>query len=230
MSNKLYTIGHSNHDIDTFITLLKQHGVTALADVRSTPYSRYISHFCQRPLKGALQKAGIHYVFLGRELGARPDDERCYVDGKALYERIAATDAFSNGIERIISGIQKFDVALMCAEKDPLICHRAVLVCQHLKPFSLDINHICHNGDLETHQHLEERLLKANGLADALNQTIEEPEPAQLSVFDSSTSTPLSDSSVATLKPLSLAEAIQKAYARQGNRIAYVERNHDSAH
>lgn len=230
MSNKLYTIGHSNHDIDAFIALLRQHGVTALADVRSTPYSRYMPHFCQKPLKGALQKAGIRYVFLGHELGARPDDESCYVDGKALYERIAATDAFAQGIERVISGSQKFDVALMCAEKDPLTCHRAVLVCQHLKPLSLDINHIWHDGELETHQHLEERLLRANGLADALNQPIQESESAQLSLFDSSTSNSMSDRSVAVLKPLSLAEAIQEAYIRQGDRIAYVERNHDSTH
>lgn len=93
MTHTLYTIGHSNHDIDTFIALLKQHGVTALADVRSAPYSRYLPHFCQKPLKACLEKAGIQYVFLGKKLGARPDDETCYVEGKALYEKIAATEA-----------------------------------------------------------------------------------------------------------------------------------------
>jgi uncharacterized protein (DUF488 family) len=181
-------------------------------------------------LKAALQRAGIRYVFLGRELGARPDDESCYVDGKALYERIAATDAFTKGIERVISGSHKFDVALMCAEKDPLTCHRAVLVCQHLKLYYPDISHIWHDGELETHQHLEERLLRANGLADALDQRTETSESAQLSLFDSSSSHSISDRSVAVLKPLSLAESIQEAYIRQGDRIAYVERNHDSAH
>jgi len=228
MSNKLYTIGHSNHDIDTFIALLKQHGVTALADVRSTPYSRYLTHFCQKPLKAALEKAGIRYVFLGQELGARPDDESCYVDGKALYERIAATEAFSRGLERVVTGSQKFDISLMCAEKDPLTCHRAILVCQHLKPYSLAINHIWNDGQLETHAHLEERLLQAHGLAYVLNKPAEESETAQLSLFDSNASFATSSPAVVMPKPLSLAEAIQEAYTRQGDRIAYIEHSHDS--
>jgi uncharacterized protein (DUF488 family) len=230
MSNKLYTIGHSNHDIDTFITLLKQHGVTALADVRSTPYSRYMPHFCQKPLKAALEKAGIRYVFLGRELGARPDDESCYVEGKALYERIAATDSFARGLDRVATGSQKFDVALMCAEKDPLTCHRAVLVCQHIKQFPLEINHILSHGDLEPHFHLEERMLKLNGLADALDRASEPLGQAQLTLFGDSTDTSPSDAPIALLDNHSLEGDIQEAYKRQGDRIAYVEKNHDSTH
>lgn len=230
MSNKLYTIGHSNHDIDTFITLLKQHGVTALADVRSTPYSRYMPHFCQKPLKAALENAGIRYVFLGRELGARPDDESCYVDGKALYERIAATDAFAKGLDRVVTGSQKFDVALMCAEKDPLTCHRAVLVCQHLKQFSLEINHILSHGNLEPHSHLEERMLKLNGLADALDRPTEPLEQAQLTLFSDFSDTSPTDAPIALLDHHSLEDSIQEAYKRQGDRIAYVEKNYDSTH
>lgn len=227
MSNKLYTIGHSNHDIDTFIAMLKQHGVTALADVRSTPYSRYLPHFCQKPLKTALEQAAIRYVFLGRELGARPADESCYVDGKALYERIAATDAFAKGIDRVMTGTQRFDIALMCAEKDPVTCHRAVLVCQHLKPFSLQINHILSHGELESHQHLEKRMLKLNGLSDALNSPIEPTEPAQLTLFGNAASPA---PSTTLLETRSLDNAIQEAYKRQGDRIAYVENDHGAPH
>ena len=101
---EIFTIGHSNHSIEAFITLLQKHGVTALADVRSHPYSRYLPHFSQASLKAALVNAGISYVFLGRELGARPSDTTCYVDGKALYEKIASNQQFAYGIQRILKG------------------------------------------------------------------------------------------------------------------------------
>jgi uncharacterized protein (DUF488 family) len=82
---ELFTIGHSNHSIDAFIALLQQHGITAVADVRSHPYSRFLPHFNQSALKAALLNAGIQYVFLGKELGARSADPSCYVNGKLSY-------------------------------------------------------------------------------------------------------------------------------------------------
>ncbi len=133
MSRKLYTIGHSNNNIEKFIALLQEHGVTAIADVRSHPYSRYLSHFSQAELKFHLKEAKLDYVFLGKELGARPEEDSCYVDGKAVYEKIAARQSFAEGIERLIKGSEKYNIALLCAEKDPINCHRAVLVCQHLR-------------------------------------------------------------------------------------------------
>lgn len=227
VSNKLYTIGHSNHDIDEFIALLKRHGVTALADVRSTPYSRYMPHFQQKPLKAALNKAGISYVFLGRELGARPDDQSCYVNGKALYEHIAATEAFTSGIDRVVKGTQKFDIALMCAEKDPITCHRAVLVCQHLRELPLTISHILSNGELESHQHLEERLLKMHGFVKSPANSTESPEAAQLSLFGISEQS-VTGSDIRSLKTESQEDVLRHAYRLQGEQIAYVEKSYGS--
>ncbi|MGK7946677.1 MAG: DUF488 family protein [Microcystaceae cyanobacterium] len=218
MENKLFTIGHSNLDIDSFIDLLTQQGVTALADVRSSPYSRYLPHFNRELLKNSLSKLGIKYVFLGQELGARSQDKSCYVEQKAVYEKIAQTQPFVQGLERLIKGSQSYRIALMCAEKDPITCHRAILVCQHLKQFPLEINHILQDGSVESHQHLEERLLKIH----QLNQ----PEPnatVQLSLFEDSTST----SPNQTLSPQ---EALQEAYKRQGDKIAYVEKDHAQHH
>lgn len=218
MENKLFTIGHSNLDIDSFIDLLTQQGVTALADVRSSPYSRYLPHFNRELLKNSLSKSGIKYVFLGQELGARSQDKSCYVEQKAVYEKIAQTQPFVQGLERLIKGSQSYRIALMCAEKDPITCHRAILVCQHLKQFPLEINHILQDGSVESHQHLEERLLKIH----QLNQ----PEPnatVQLSLFEDSASTLPNQ----TLSPQ---EALQEAYKRQGDKIAYVEKDHAQHH
>ncbi|MEE3719038.1 DUF488 domain-containing protein [Tumidithrix elongata RA019] len=210
---QLFTIGHSNHSIKTFIELLHKYEITALADVRSRPYSRYLPHFCQAPLKEYLESDRIRYVFLGQELGARPEDPDCYVDGKALYERIAATDLFTEGIRRVLKGVKRHKIALMCAEKDPLTCHRAVLVCQHLKKYDLEINHIKSNRLLESHDELEDRLLAKHGF----NQFVEQKVSSQLSLFDALS--PVQQVSDLTTRE----DCLMEAYKKQGDEIAYVE-------
>ncbi|MER3491019.1 MAG: hypothetical protein C4323_01035 [Mastigocladus sp. ERB_26_2] len=205
---EIFTIGHSNHSIEIFITLLQKHQITALADVRSHPYSRYLPHFNYAELKLALLNAGIHYVFLGRELGARPNDLSCYVDGKAVYAKIASTQHFTEGIQRLLKGAESYRIALMCAEQDPITCHRSILICQHLSKFNLDINHILKDGELESHSALEERLLKLHQL-----QPPEIPQQIQLSLFDE-------DNKI----EYSLEASLKEAYQRQGEKIAYVEK------
>jgi uncharacterized protein (DUF488 family) len=207
---ELFTIGHSNHDIKAFISLLQKHRITALADVRSHPYSRFLPYFNQVPLKEALAREGIKYVFLGRELGARSSNPECYVDGKAVYERIAETDEFREGIKRVLKGLEKHRIALMCAEKDPLDCHRAILVCQYLRHLDLNINHILKNGDLETHSHLEERMLEKNGFREFDE---DHNKPVQLSLFPKALPT--------------REKCLEKAYKIQGDNIAYVEKKED---
>lgn len=210
---EIYTVGHSNLSIEAFISLLQRHGITAVADVRSHPYSRRMPHFNQSALKSALLGAGIRYVFLGRELGARPNDLSCYVNGKALYERIAATELFSQGIQRLVKGAENYRIAMMCAEKDPLTCHRSILICQHLRHFEVEINHILSNGELESHKQLEDRLLYLYGLNDS-----KVDEPKQLLLFD--VELPEKHAEKKTLE-----ERIKDAYHLQGDKIAYVDKN-----
>jgi len=179
---ELFTIGHSNLSIEAFVLLLQKHGITAVADVRSHPFSRYLPHFNQSQIKASLSTIGIKYVFLGKELGARPEDLSCYdTDGKALYDRIAATPLFLAGIQRLLKGVKNYKVSLMCAEKDPIACHRNVLVCRQLRKFNLQINHILLDGTLEAHQDLEARLLNK------FNQNPKNNQPIQLSLFDQNT-------------------------------------------
>ncbi len=161
MSPLLYTIGHSNHEIVTFIELLHQHAVTALADVRSHPYSRHVPHYSREPLKAALADADIAYVFLGKELGARSDNPACYKQGKVQYDRLAQEPSFSEGIRRVIQGMDRYRIALMCAEKDPIECHRALLVARKLFEAGIPVNHILADGTVETHEAMESRLLAA---------------------------------------------------------------------
>ena len=153
------TIGHSNHPLDVFVNLLLTHDGTAVADVRSVPYSRYNPQFNRESLEKALKTNGIEYIFLGRELGARSDDRSCYENGRIQYARLARTDLFREGIERVISSTSNYRVALMCAEQEPLECHRTLLVACVLAGRGVVIKHILPDGRLELHESTLERLL-----------------------------------------------------------------------
>ncbi len=154
-------MGYSSQSIEEFVAALQRHAVEVVADVRSRPYSRRFAHFSREPLQTRLAAATIGYVFLGRELGARRDEPQCYVDGQARYDRIAKLPAFADGINRVLDGARQYRVALMCAEQDPLTCHRTILVCHELEPHGLSITHIHRGGMLEPHSQAQQRLEQA---------------------------------------------------------------------
>ena len=153
------TIGHSNHPLEAFMGLLVRHRVTALGDVRSAPYSRFNPHFNRELLAAALKAKGIGYVYLGRELGGRSDDRSCYEDGRIRYDRLARTDRFREGLERVVRGAAEHRIALMCAEKEPLDCHRTLLVARALDERGMKVAHILFDGRLEPHAEAMDRLL-----------------------------------------------------------------------
>lgn len=155
---QLFTIGHSTHPQTKFLELLIHHRITALCDVRSTPYSRSNPQFNRDCLKAYLRLHLIEYVFLGKELGARSNDPFCYEHGKVQYDRLAQTDLFRHGLERVEKGAQKYRVALMCAEKEPLECHRTILVARHLVERGVTVHHIHEDGELEAHPDALRRL------------------------------------------------------------------------
>jgi len=158
--NILYTIGHSNHTIKYFIDLLKRYKIGIVVDVRSVPYSRYCSQFDKNILSTALKAVNIQYVFLGKELGARPEDPACYESGCANFKWIARRKEFKDGVQRFLPSIGKYYVALMCTEKEPLKCHRTILICRNLKEYKLYIKHILEDGKIEDHDDTERRLVK----------------------------------------------------------------------
>jgi uncharacterized protein (DUF488 family) len=160
----VFTIGHSNLEIGKFVALLKEHGIQAIADVRSSPYSQYNPQFNREPLQKSLQEHGIAYVFLGQELGARRSERECYLEGRADYGLISQTPAFKRGIERVTQGAAKMRVALMCTEKDPIDCHRCILVTPHLRQQGLQVLHLLSDGSLEDHMQTEKRLLQVFAL------------------------------------------------------------------
>ena len=161
----VFTIGHSNHPLATFIGLLRGAGVTAVADVRSIPYSRRWPQFGRPALERSLGDAGIAYVFLGAELGGKRDDPALLSEGRVDFERVAATESFRAGLDRVEEGARRHRIALMCAEREPLDCHRFLLVARRLHERDVPIEHILADGTTERHDATERRLVAAVGLA-----------------------------------------------------------------
>jgi uncharacterized protein (DUF488 family) len=191
MQNTVLTIGHSTHRLERFIAHLRRHGITALCDVRSKPYSRMNPQFNREELKEALLAQGIEYRFLGKELGARSDDPNCYEDGKVQYERLAETELFKCGLKRVLRGMKDgFRIALMCAEKEPLECHGTILVARHLAALGIRIEHILADGSVESHEAALVRLAKLINFREP--DLVHSPE-----------------------------QLLADAYRRQGERIAY---------
>lgn len=212
MSHYLFTVGHSNLSIKDFMSLLEKYKINAIADVRSYPYSSYLPHFNQDLLKFELLKAKLKYVFLGNELGARPKDLSCYINDKAVYRKISDSNAFKSGIERILIGLNKYRIALMCSEKDPISCHRTILICQYLRQLDIDINHIIDEKTIESQKQLEDRLLDLHGF-DLKNNRLKIPEIIQFDLFNTVQSN--------TKSSISKTEFLERAYLLQENKIAY---------
>lgn len=143
--------------------MLQENEVTAIADVRSSPYSGRHPDFNREALQHYLAQASIKYSFLGEELGARREEPECYEGAQAKYELIAQTPLFKDGLDRVRKGNQQYRIAMMCAEKDPLTCHRTILVCRHLSE-ECQIQHIIGPGEIETHHAAEHRLLGMFGM------------------------------------------------------------------
>ena len=155
----IYTIGHSNHETETILSLLQRHRIQTVSDVRSSPYSRFAPQFNRELLAKVLQANSIAYRFAGHQLGARPDDPHCYLDGTVDFARLSQTDAFKKGLAQVQNTAVRSNLALMCSEKDPLHCHRMILVCRHLKNKDTLIKHIREDGTLEDNHDAERRLL-----------------------------------------------------------------------
>ena len=162
----LFTVGHSTHPLEYFLELLRSHGIQALADVRSSPFSRFNPQYNRDNLKRTLKHAEIYYVELGRELGARRAESECYVGNKVSYPLVVRTPLFQQGLERLRHGAAQMRVAIMCAEKDPLECHRTVLVAHYARSIFSHIDHIREDGNLETQASADRRLLAAYGVND----------------------------------------------------------------
>ena len=161
----IFTIGHTDHSIEGFLALLADNGVNMVVDVRSAPRSRWVPHFNPDNLEPVLERAGIDYAYMGKELGGRPADRSAYdANGRVSYERAAMADDFSDAIASLIRQADELRIVLLCMERDPLECHRALLVARALAEQGVDVRHILTDGAVESHDALMNRLLESLGM------------------------------------------------------------------
>ncbi len=168
-----FTIGHSNHELQTFLDLLAAHEIDVLVDVRSSPYSQYTSYFSQDALQLTLPAHGVKYLFLGNLIGGRPDGDEFYdEEGYVRYDRLAESPPFRQGMDRLAEGVEKYRVAIMCGEEDPMACHRRLLIGRVLARRGVTVQHIRGDGSLESETQIAEREKSAD------------PDAGQLTLFD----------------------------------------------
>ena len=191
----LFTVGHSNLEFPQFVELLADFQVELLVDVRSRPLSGRFPQFSQPALEKLLGGEGVSYLFLGEELGGRPDDPDSYcADGRVNYRARRKSYAFRAGLERVLRELGSRTLALMCAEEDPLECHRFLMICPELVARGVQPLHIRRGSQIETQEAAETRLLESTGFADV---------------------------AVNTLFPDARAEALDKAYDLQAAKFAF---------
>lgn len=172
---EVFTVGHSNHDEAVFLDLLRGHGIKLLVDVRSSPYSKYTPHFSRDNLEISLEREGLRYLFLGDELGGRPQSLTYYDEaGYVLYGRLAKSKSFQAGIARLLDEARVERAVLMCGEEDPVGCHRRLLVGRVLVERGVSLVHIRGDGALQS----EDELCRAEA------ETKRERSMGQLSLFE----------------------------------------------
>lgn len=154
----IFSIGHSNQSMEAFFALLQQHEIQVLVDVRSSPYSKYVPHFNSNAIAIAACSAAIKYMFMGQELGGRPDGDEFYdIDGRVFYKRVAESPLFLRGIQRLKDIGRASRTALMCSEEDPATCHRHILIGHVLAKQGVDLLHIRSDGHIQNEEELTSR-------------------------------------------------------------------------
>jgi len=146
----LFTVGHGRRTFDEFVGLLKRYEISAIADVRTRPVSRWAPWFNKAHLSKKLEDEGITYLFMGEELGGRPDDDDLYTDeGYVKYRRVSDTSLFKMGFDRLVENAKSYKIADMCSESDHAGCHRNLLIGRVAEIGGLQVIHINKSGDLE---------------------------------------------------------------------------------
>ncbi|MDB5523223.1 MAG: hypothetical protein JWM58_986 [Rhizobium sp.] len=161
--NAIYTIGHSNLGLQSFLALLRKSEIEAVADVRSSPWSRFNPQFNRETLKESLKSAGILYSYLGEELGGRPTAPQFYCEGVADYRKMCQAPSFEAGLRRLHAGSANFRIAVMCSEQNPLECHRCLLVGRALHQAGTSVVHLLHDGSSISQPEVEASLLMLAG-------------------------------------------------------------------
>lgn len=206
MEKVILSVGHSQHKTEYFIKMLKDHQVNYVLDVRSVPYSRFASDYNRENIKRLLLSRGIQYSFMGDFFGARPADKGLYsAEGYLDFEKVKRSSRFLEGFENVLKGMKQGNrIAFMCTEKDPINCHRAILVTRAFADAGIRVEHIMADNTVQTQEDLDRRLLDKYF-----------PDRGQLSLFE--------------FENRSEKEYLKLAYEKRNKEIGYSPENEKNA-
>jgi len=153
MNQQVFTIGHSNHLFRAFLELIQKNNINMVVDVRTSPYSKYSSHFNKKPLMKTLEESEIDYVYLGNKIGGKPRDKKFYHEDHLQYHLLEKDEKYQKGLQELVDLIPNNTLVLMCSEENPYHCHRHHLISQSLLKNGYSITHIRGNGTLEKVAH-----------------------------------------------------------------------------
>ena len=156
----IYTIGHSNREADEFVQILYSYRIQLVVDVRSAPFSKYCPQFNKNIIQEKLIHSGIEYIFLGKELGARPEYKDYYVNNKVSFDKLKSSTSFKKGISRLFAEAKNKNIAIMCSEKEPINCHRSILISRVLEEQGVKVKHIINETEALDCYSFEEKLLE----------------------------------------------------------------------
>jgi len=158
----VFTIGHSNHEIEKFIELLNSYEINCIIDVRSSPYSRRFPQYNKPALMETLKQHNIIYMHFEKEFGARHTKPSLLDEtGRVDFDKVRESDDFKQGVQRVRNGLEKgFKIALMCSEGNPLDCHRFSMISYQLVKEGFTVKHILPDGEVEENSKLEDDLLQ----------------------------------------------------------------------
>lgn len=196
MIDTVFTIGYAGFQINDFVKTLKEKGVSLVIDVRSLPYSQYHADYNKENLSKILESNKIYYRNYTLEFGARQEERSYYPNGYLDFDMFSKSKNFLTGVDKLKKSMQQnYTFALMCSEKDPMMCHRTILVARAFHSAGYNVVHLQPSGKTVTQADVEERLL---------NKFF--PNREQINMF---------------AKNLSTQEYIEEAYKKQNAVIGY---------
>ncbi len=172
-ARRLFTIGHSNLEMEDLLSALIRHEIKVVCDVRSRPGSFRYPQFNREPLETRLVSARIRYEFFGDQLGGRPLDPAYYLsNGLVDYVTRRTASDFLQAVDRMLAASRQHNTVMMCAEEDPLHCHRFMLICPAVVQRGIVPIHLRRGGSPESHRDAEDRLLQQHGFADVTSDSL----------------------------------------------------------
>ena len=196
MVNTIFTIGYSGFTVNEFINTLKNNGVSVVIDVRSLPYSQYYASYNRENISKLLENNKIYYRNYISEFGARQENRNYYPHGYLDFEMFSKSEQFLSGVRKLEKSMQQnYTIALMCSEKDPMMCHRTIMVARTFHLSGYKVVHLLPNGKIMSQTDVEERLLDKYF-----------PDRGQICMFSEN---------------LSMQEYVTEAYKRQNMSIGY---------